>query len=157
MIGMIGKTVRRGDDIRASDHNEIIMGLVRALSVRTTGRIRATWDTNGLTISETQTEDPLLLPARITKVYGSDPDLPANVKYDVQAIGNPDCKIVAGTPAFGRPVKGPDINFTKMRPAKKDAFCWILWDIDIEGKTVGKLAMLPGGSDGECVFYEACS
>lgn len=65
--------------------------------------------------------------------------------------------MTAVLPSGGRPVKGADTSFTKLRPAAVGSRCWILQDRDIEGAITPKLLLWPGGSDGECVFFEACT
>lgn len=59
-------------------------------------------------------------------------------------------------PAYGRPVKGADAAFTKIRPAAVGSFCYILRDRDAAGTITAKLVLLPGGSEGETLFYEEC-
>lgn len=154
----IGTRVAPGERVRAEHHNEIIDFLEGALQFRSSSReLNGRFDVNGLSVVFLGNKFDWFIPARITAVHGSNPDLPANVTYDVVGLLEDGAKLISATPFYGRPVKGNDKTFTKIRPAAVGSFCFILRDRDVEGTVTAKLVLLPGGSDGECLFYEACS
>lgn len=154
----IGNKVRPKERIRADHHNGLIDDIRKAMNIRSVSSgLKATWNPSGIDIGITGSLFDWFVPARITAVYGSDPDLPANVTYDVAGLLEDQAKLINATPFYGRPVKGNDKTFTKIRPAAVGSFCFILRDRDVEGTVTAKLVLLPGGSDGECLFYEACS
>jgi len=157
--------VRRGDPPRAIDHNSIVAVLERALRVQAGGGINATWDQSGLRLWLAAITHEWILPGRILERTGADPDLPANVRYTAGALDRYQ-RLADGSytgmvlrdvyPSFGRPVKGAEAQLHKIRPAEVGAMCLILRDKDVEGITIGRLALLPGGSDGETSFMQPC-
>lgn len=166
--------VRRGDPPRAIDHNSIVAVLERALRVQAGGGINATWDQSGLRLWLAAITHEWILPGRILEAHGPSEDSdgvqrqPAvadSVTYTAGALDRYQ-RLVDGTytgmvlrgvrPSFGRPVKGSEAALHKIRPAEVGAMCLILRDKDVEGITIGRLALLPGGSDGETSFMQPC-
>jgi hypothetical protein len=152
----IGTTVQAGQNVRAEHNNSIVRGLLRALRITTGPGILGKWTDDGLHLMLSQSPD-WFIPARITAKTGGDPDLPANVLYTVKGIFEDNAILTNATPSYGRPVKGADTAFTKIRPAAIGSFCYVLRDRNAEGAITAKLVLLPGGSEGETVFHEACS
>jgi hypothetical protein len=152
----IGTTVQPGQNVRAEHNNSIVRGLLRALRITTGPGILGKWTDDGLHLMLSQSPN-WFVPARITAKSGGDPDLPANVTYTVKGIFEDNAVLTSATPSYGRPVKGADAAFTKIRPAAVGSFCYILRDRNAEGVITAKLVLLPGGSEGETVFFEQCS
>lgn len=157
--------VRPGNEIQAAHHNGIIEFLRKVLRVRPAAGVGASWTDGGLQIWLSDKNHEWVVPARILDRTGNDPDLPANIRYTVGALGQ-YTREANGTftgfvirdalPVFGRPVKGAEALLHKIRPADIGAMCWILRDRDNEGNVIGKVALMPGGSDGETSFMEPC-
>lgn len=161
----IPKDVRPGDAIEAKLFNSVLGILRRALRIRPAQGLGASWTDAGLAIWLSDKNHEWVVPARILDRTGADPDLPANIRYTVGALGQytrePDGSFTGfvirdALPVFGRPVKGAEAQLHKIRPANVGAMCWILRDRDNEGNVIGKIALMPGGSDGETSFMQPC-
>lgn len=158
--------VKVGQAIKAKDHNGIIAVLRSWLRLSLGPGLSGKWSASGLSLSLSNTEREWILPGRILSKTGGDPDLGANIKYTVGAIGRyhyrppvqlPEGLVLANVyPSFGRPYKGAEAAVAKIRPAAVGAMCLILLDKDEEGASVGKLALLPGGEDGETPYAGVC-
>lgn len=153
----IGDIVQPGDRIKADHHNGLVRSLMRMLKITTGPGLTGKWTADdGLHLMLSQSPN-WFVPARITAKTGSDPDLPANVTYTAKGIFEPQAVMTNVAPSYGRPVKGADAAFTKIRPAAVGSFCYILRDRDASGGVIAKLVLLPGGSEGETIFFEQCT
>lgn len=151
----IGTLVARRQPVQAEQFNALVADLRAALNVRTGPGLHATWNEGALSIVLTAAPFDWFVPARIDAVTGGDPDFPANVLYTATGIFE-KITLTQVPPDYGRPVKGADKAFTKVRPAKVGSLCYIIRDRDVEGVIKPKLALFQGGDEGECVFYEQC-
>jgi hypothetical protein len=160
------KTVRKGQAIKAEDHNGIIALLRSWFRLRLGPGLTGKWTSGGLSLNLSHTEREWILPGRILSKTGGDPDIGANIRYTVGAIGRYHYRppfadpqglvLVDVLPSFGRPYKGAEAAVAKIRPAAVGAMCLILLDKDEEDASVGKLALLPGGEDGETPYAGVC-
>ena len=160
------KEVKVGQAIKAKDHNGIIAVLRSWFRLSLGPGLAGKWSSSGLSLYLAHTEREWIVPGRILSKTGVDPDIGANIRYTVGAIGryhyrpplaNPEGLVLIDVlPSFGRPYKGAEAAIAKIRPAAVGAMCLILLDKDEEGTSVGKLALLPGGEDGETPYAGVC-
>lgn len=157
MAAGVGYPVQRSAPIKSQDHNQLVEDLQRVLRISTGPGLSASWGSNGIVLALAAATQDWFIPARITSASGANPDLPANITYGVKGIFEDSATMTSAIPAYGRPVKGADAAFTKIRPAAVGSFCYILRDRNASGVVTAKLVLLPGGSEGETLFYETCS
>lgn len=169
------RKVRRGDPVRAEDHNSLVEYLQQLVRLKLGAGLSGRFDAQGglQLLMAPSTLDSNVHPAIILKVNGSattpaGPLVASSVRYTAGALGkfsvNPS-GVYAGMvlenvlPAYGRQVKGPEADVLQVRPAEVGSFCLIITTMrpEGEGNPVGELCLIPGGTRGETPFAESCS
>lgn len=150
------KRVNAGDPIRASDINQIIEYVENRLRVSVGQGLSASWAEGGLLLALAARQD-YLVPAVVLDNGGNTPRIANDVRYTVRGIGSPGVVLDNVLPAFGRPVKDEEAGFTKVRPAKVGAFCFVVRQPTDSGTPEAKLWILAGGTDGETIYARRCT
>lgn len=157
--------VRPRDPIRAEDTNRLVAWLRSVIKVKTGPGLASSWNENGLKLWLSSAPSEYVVPAIVLSRTGDDPDIGPNISYTVGALGqftqlpNGDYQgfvLKDVFPSFGRPYKGSESDIALIRPAAIGAMCFILRYKDPENAWVSKLAIMPGGSDGETPHGATC-
>ncbi|MBS0187126.1 MAG: hypothetical protein JSS51_03595 [Planctomycetes bacterium] len=153
----LSRMVNKGQPIFASDWNQLIDDLERALQIRAGPGLVGSWPSSGLMVALAQQQPDFLVWSRITARTRSAADVAENIRYDVKGIFEQGAVLTNVYPSCGRPVKAAQASITRIYPAEIGALCFIARNKQTDG-TVRPELWFPGtGGEYEGLAVKKCS
>lgn len=142
----IGSFARKGEAVTSEKWNELIHQVRRVLRFKGGRGLRGQFTPDGLAMALIAAKNSSILLARITRVYGSSPDLQSNVKYDVKAVEETGCTMTNVAPVMGRLANTAQAANMRIYPAALGSLCYIVRNRQPDASVNAEL-WLPAGAE----------